>query len=92
MATSDKMNYDANQNTYCQINLEAISECRGRISKLERDLAECPAASNGSKADVNQASMRKGIVGQMLNAQDCQGSITIESHTQLLQCLEDGNF
>ena len=25
--------------------------------------------------------MRKGIVGQMLNAQDCQGNVTIESPT-----------
>ena len=55
MATSDKMNYDANQNTYCQMNLEAISECRGKISKLERDLVEICAKSNDSKADVDQA-------------------------------------
>jgi len=54
MATSDKMNYDANQNTYCQKNLEtraAINECREKILKLERDLR---AASNNSKADGDQ--------------------------------------
>ena len=81
MATSDKTNYDANQNTYCQKNLEtraAINECREKILKLERDLR---AASNDSKADGDQASMRKGIVEQMLNTQESHGDVTIESHT-----------
>ena len=65
MATSDKMNYDANQNTYCQKNFEtraAINDCREKILKLERDLR---AASNNSKAD----------------AQDSHGNDTIESYT-----------
>ena len=30
---------------------------------------------------MDQASIRKGIVWQMLNAQDSQGDVTIESHT-----------
>ena len=38
-----------------------------KILKLERDLR---AASNDSKADGDQASMRKGIVEQMLNTQE----------------------
>jgi len=65
MATSDKMNYDANQNTYCQKNLEtraAINECREKILKLERDLR---TASNNSEAD----------------AQEYHGDVTIESLT-----------
>ena len=30
--------------------------------------------------------MRKGIGGQMLDAQDCQGNVTIESHTTTCYC------
>ena len=72
---------DANQNTYCQENLKnpaAIAQCREKILKLERGPR---AASNDSRADGDQASMRKGIVKQMLNAQESHGDVTIESHT-----------
>ena len=72
---------DANQNTDCQENLKnraAIAQCREKILKLERGPR---AASNDSRADGDQASMRKGIVKQMLNAQESHGDVTIESHT-----------
>jgi len=77
MATSDKTNYDANQNTYCQKNLEtraAINEYREKILKLEGDLR---TASNNSKAD----------------AQDSHGDVTIESLTKAcLKALEMAIF